>query len=718
MDTISQAASGIANVSAKVATAQVVAQEPIISLPHIILNPTPATTVTPLPSPVLGGAIGSDYLSTRSRLLFVEYSGNLSRYDLFPAATVLTSGTTLLKSSYAFSLDTGTGSVQGGPNTGFDIAINQVEPLGIYPLNGASMANLGVTPFAAITSATLQGLTYGTAYIPGPAGSAPNKLVEGDVFAVRTLGGNYAKVEVLSFSGLDMNFQWTTYKLASAYAVLGTGYITPEDVKASADGAHAYITERTGDLVRVPLATPNRSAATVVSTGMTAPQQLFLDEANNAAYTVEYAASGRLLRINLTTGAQITVLSGLNFPVGVVLSADRQSAYITEQTTGADGGRVSRYQLSSGNRTPLAHGLPAPFFLTWADASQGTLYLPERDPANTLIAVNAASGATNTVATGLSNRPSSVAVVAPGTLLVCCDQAIDELALPGGGVLLPGGPLLEGIGYIPFDWITAGGLADTSAHPTYHFQAINAPFGGQLWVVVNFIQANLDGASFYRVFMDGGVRTDVFNGAIWNGTEYVDAVFGPQTVGGQPGFYPVLTPVELSLWEGTPPGCLLNSTTLTSGVIHHLTVNFYDASGTSLPALTPASIPVFVDNRPCTATIAAPVLPGASADQCGVLAYTNTSVVVTIAYTAAQPGNFATYGFSVIKGINPVAGASGPVNPAPAPFTDPVSALLGGCTIAGYAAWVDVYATAIDGNSRQSQYDASAGEGFALAPGS
>ena len=38
-----------------------------------------------------------------------------------------------------------------------------------------------------------------------------------------------------------------------AYRVLGTGYNQPEDVKLSVDGVHAYITERTGDLVRLAL---------------------------------------------------------------------------------------------------------------------------------------------------------------------------------------------------------------------------------------------------------------------------------------------------------------------------------------------------------------------------------------------------------------------------------------------------------------------------------
>src|ERR1700719_2676899 len=69
-----------------------------------------------------------------------------------------------------------------------------------------------------------------------------------------------------------------TNRLSPVHTILGTGYANPEDVKLSADGLHAYITERAGNLVKVSLASPNRSAATVVASGMTAPQQMALDE--------------------------------------------------------------------------------------------------------------------------------------------------------------------------------------------------------------------------------------------------------------------------------------------------------------------------------------------------------------------------------------------------------------------------------------------------------
>src|ERR1700759_2563625 len=66
--------------------------------------------------------------------------------------------------------------------------------------------------------------------------------------------------------------------LSPVHTVLGTGYTNPEDVELSADGVHVYITERSGDLVKTSLSAPNRASATVVATGMVAPQQMALDE--------------------------------------------------------------------------------------------------------------------------------------------------------------------------------------------------------------------------------------------------------------------------------------------------------------------------------------------------------------------------------------------------------------------------------------------------------
>jgi len=48
----------------------------------------------------LGGAIGSEFISAQNRLVFVEYGGRLSRYDLFPAATIVSQGSAVLNGTF------------------------------------------------------------------------------------------------------------------------------------------------------------------------------------------------------------------------------------------------------------------------------------------------------------------------------------------------------------------------------------------------------------------------------------------------------------------------------------------------------------------------------------------------------------------------------------------------------------------------------------------
>lgn len=671
--------------------------------------------ITLSPSPKLGGAIGCDFRSGLNQLLFVEFAGKLSRMNLFPSATVLASDTTVLKGTWTFDLDTGT---QGGLGSGFDIWWEQMTDVArqMVPQNGAGILNLGAVDFDALSPAGLQKLPYGTVPIPGND-DATNKLVDGDVFAVRTQAGNFAKVKVVTY-GYNIKIEWVTYKLDPMYAVLGTGYQQPEDVKASQDGTHAYVTERTGNLLRVDLSNADRSAATVVASGMTAPSQLFLDENALAAYTVEYAPSGRLWRIDLKTGNKTALVSGLNNAVGLTLSSDRQFAYVSEQTTGPDGGRVSRFQLSSGQRVGLATGLTAPFFLTWADGTETALYCPQRDPANSLLTINAQSGGSAVAATGLAFRPSSVVVVSPGVLLVCCDQVIEELML-ATPALQPNGPLLQSIGFIPFDWITPAGLGDTTSHdPSYFYQVSNAPFGGSLPVMINFLRAGLEGASFYQIRVDTALRTDQFHTAKWDGTKYAPATFGPQMLNGSPGFYPVPSISDLMLYVQPLPGCYLDSTNLTSGQTHTITVDFYDVNGSFLASGAPLTI--LVDNNPCSVSLSmAAIGANAATTECGYLQYdpaTKADDHVTIAYSAGHPEGYATWSFSLTKAGKPIFSVGGPVSSPPSPFDDTVDHLLGTCSVAAFAAYVYVAATANTGWYRCSQYDRSALEAFALAP--
>jgi hypothetical protein len=681
----------------------------ILEIPKGIAIPA----ITPTPSAVqllsgLGGAIGSDFRTPQNQLVFVEYNtGKVSALNLFSPSALISSGTTTLKGTFTFDLDTG---VEGGISGNVDIWWDQQTAVlrQMVPQNGAGILNLGVTNFGAITANNLEFLPY-TATPIGGNNDVTNKLVSGDVFAVRTNQGNFAKVKVISY-GYDLQIQWATYKVTAGYVVLGTGYSNPEDIKVSADNAHAYVTERSGNFVKIALTSANRGAATLVVSGLTAPQQIALDEAHNVAYVVEYAATGRLWQINLTSGAKTAILANLNFAVGIALSPDLQYVYISEQTTGPDKGRVSRFRLSDGTRQSVVIGLTAPFDLKWADASATSLFVTERDPANRVTRIDVTTNTSNLIG-GVAFRPSSVSLAGTSRLLVCCDQVIQSIDLVA---FQPTGPLLMEIGFIPYTDITAAGLADTSADPGAHYPVKNVPFGGMLPLMINHQRAANDGASYYRIKIGGNVRMDVWTDDKWNGTTFVTQTMNPLVINGQSGYYPVRPVSDLLLWLHPALGTLTDSTNLSNGV-HTIGVEFITASGTLIE--TSNSVTIYVDNQQCVAALATPTLNGNAADpNCGLLHYTGlTALPVDMLLTATHPAGFATYSFQVVKGVNGIIGVGGPV-PAASPVTSPAATLLGTCTIAAFGEYLYVAASANNGWSRQSQYDASAAIAFVLAP--
>ncbi len=237
--------------------------------------------------------------------------------------------------------------------------------------------------------------------------------------------------------------------------------------------------------------------------------------------------------------------------------------------------------------------------------------------------------------------------------------------------------------------------------------------------MVNHLRAFNDGASYYRVKINGVVRMDSWTDEKWNGTHYVPATTGPQNVGGNPGYYPVHPLSELFLWMNPSLGMLADSTNLTNA-LHTIVIEFTNGLGAVIESSTPLTI--LVNNQSCSATLATPMLNGASADPtCGVLKYVAKNAdMVTMAFTASHPANFATFSFLLIKGVNAIAlpppPSSGPVSAAVSPMGDTVAHLLGACNVAGFGEWLYVWATANNGWSRQSQYDASAAVAFVLAP--
>jgi DNA-binding beta-propeller fold protein YncE len=687
--------------------------------PHL---PAPVSANAPLAGG-LHGAIGCDFIASTNQLAFVEFDGKVSVLNLIqPQVAVVSQGTTVLKGTWLFDCETGAlGGALNGPG---DIWWEQETTTlrRMVPISGAQIVNLGHVNFDAVTSASLQSLSYSTTPIAGN-NDPSNQLTTGDVFAVRTNAGNFCKIQVLAY-GYDMHIRWATYKVGPRYRVLGTGYNQPEDIVVMPDGVHAYVTERTGNVLKVDLNNANRAAAQVLVSGLTAPHQMQLDAMRNHVYVVEFAPNGRLLKIDLSNGHQVTMASGLDHPVGLALALDEQSAYVTEQA--ASGGRLRRVDLGTGAATNVAGGLTAPFMMAWIDPARERLALCERDPANRIAIVDLANGnAITRISSGIAARPSDLAIVAAHKALVTCDSEIDELAL-GADPLT--GPLFKGIGFVPFDRIDpVTGLANTSVDPAYFFQVQNVPFGATLPVKINHYLASIDGAKWYQILIDGVPRGDSFSDYLWNpATNRYDAVvIVPNDVGPVHNAYPVRSLADLVLYFNSDLGGMVPTTGYPDG-LHTIEVRFYNAVGGALPVGPPNGGPhtIAFDNSPCFASLISITSNGQSAGaECGILDYTALTDNVVMTYSATQAHNSATYSFRVLRGANEIVSLDqgGPVGAPVYTETATVATLLGACAapagpgMAGFLEELYVATRAINGEGRLSQYDASAARAFMLA---
>lgn len=654
----------------------------------------------------VGAAVGSRFLRKHNQVVFVEYSkGTISLLDVVrPAQATVSQGTAVLKGTWVFDCETGalTGNLSG-PG---DIWWEQVDTMRrkMVPVAGAAIVNLGKVSFAAVTPALLQTLKYTKNPIPGN-NDPTNQLAAGDVFAVLTNAGNVAKIQVLQY-GYDLKIEWFTYQLASPYHPIGSGYTTPEDIAVASDEKTAFVTERTGNFLKVNLTNADRLSATVLATNLQAPQQIWLDEVHQQAYLVEYASPGRLLRIDLATKHQTVLLSGLNWAIGLLVTPDLAYAYISEA-----GNRISRYTLADGARMDIATGLVNPFFLTWANAAQSTMYVAERHPRNRVSAVDAVphAGSVRPIVTNVGANPSSVALTDSGHMVICCNTEIDCAALPA--VVVDG--LFKGIGLVPLDLITPAGLADTSLQPTYPYQfAPKSPFGGVLSPQVNHELARAEGAAYYRILVDGTPRTETWWDVELNlatGKYDIAVKSVPQDIAGQHGYYAVRAAGH---WYMNPDlGLIFDSATLANGLRTFL-VEFTNAAGHVLQSYTRI---LRIDNRACVAVIGSPTVNNktASAD-CGILNVGAKSDVFQLAYTASHPALFATYAFSIVKGMNGFYYLPGAASLTPFTYTDNVGDMLKNCPAAAFAAGLSVWATAINGFGRQSQYDAYNTVAFAL----
>lgn len=119
------------------------------------------------------------------------------------SATVVSSGVADITGTWSFDFDTGAqGNFMTDP--GMDIFWEQFTSTirAVVPENGAQIVNLGNVNFANLTLTNLQSLSFSSAQISG--NDVGNQLTFGDVFAIKTNAGNYAKA-IVSYPGFDLN---------------------------------------------------------------------------------------------------------------------------------------------------------------------------------------------------------------------------------------------------------------------------------------------------------------------------------------------------------------------------------------------------------------------------------------------------------------------------------------------------------------------------------
>jgi hypothetical protein len=597
----------------------------------------------------LAGAIGCHLHGATQRLFFVEFGGRLSVFNFVRGidAVLLNNVSRTLNGTWLMNLDTGVMGSAGG-----DVWWEQIDTVRrrMVPRNGARIAYLGVmtaAQFGALSAAQLQGLDYGTDPIVGDD-NASNRLVPGAVFAVRTDSGHYAKVRVVTY-GYNLTLRITTWRLKPAYQVLGTGYTNPEDVKVTADGATAYITERSGNLLRVALngvAAPNRASASVVAAGLAAPHQIALREDLNVAYVVEFAPAGHLVRIDLGTGARTNVAFNLENAIGLLVTGDHRWAYVSEQAAG--GGRVRRVDLASGRLEPVLGGFTAPFMMAFNNASESAILIAERDPANriALIDLGVSPVQQRVVAPGVAARPSSVALLNATTLLVCSDTVLSRVEL-ADSVLTGSGPLLLGVGHVPVDRIV-GGYADTTVDPAYFFQRKDCPFGGSLPLMFNHERARNAGAAYYKVLVDGAEVGQPFGDYLWSNStqrfEYTPVL--PDAAG----FYTVRQAGQL--WYNAWLGLMYDSTVLANG-LHTVEVRLYNAARAPMPvpAGVIASRALKIDNSWPTVALSTIFHAGAPVGTCEIVTTGPDSFSFEI--TASDPeGHLSNWTLQALWGDN------------------------------------------------------------------
>lgn len=224
------------------------------------------------------------------------------------------------------------------------------------------------------------------------------------------------------------------------HTLWGDGYLKPEGIAVRGD--EALIAEQGGTLLRQDLLNPGRAGAVEVATGLGEPHAVVWSDDGSTATVTDRL--GRLLTVDLGTGAVAELATGLAAPLGLAIDG-AGVAYVTQQGTG-----VLTAVAADGTSNTVLTGLVAPFLLSWANPARTQLVVTERAPAHRVGLVNLTAPApTLQRLVGRNISQPSQAVIAAGRLVVTGQNRLLSLDAssglqPGVRLNLPNDPLWPG----------------------------------------------------------------------------------------------------------------------------------------------------------------------------------------------------------------------------------------------------------------------------------
>ena len=175
------------------------------------------------------------------------------------------------------------------------------------------------------------------------------------------------------------------------------------------------------------------------------------------------------------------------------------------------------------------------------------------------------------------------------------------------------GAVIAGVGFIPATLIT-NGYASTPSTYTLYPGLVDYAFCGSLQVKGNHatvISLWAAGARKYKLMLDGAPLLAGWNNYVWNGTTFVLQAFGPDALGQYELYNPSAEYIVGDLFA-------LWNTVGTAAGLHTLTVEFYEANGTTVVASTPQSLELVIDNNLPLAIINETMYEGLPIATCGI----------------------------------------------------------------------------------------------------